>query len=153
MNAADSPDGLLATVSAARELMIKRLEGASLDSRARREMQRALEELDAMREELHGQAMLLTRENQRYAEFFDNAPDALVITDAGGRVREVNETALELLGATRDDLVSRPLAECVPGRNAMQSRPITLKENGGRGLCWLIRPQIGPDATPPRATA
>jgi PAS domain S-box-containing protein len=82
----------------------------------------------------------LAREKDRYAEFFRHAPDALVITDANGRVREVNEAALELLNAARDNVVSRPLAECVPGEIRMQSRAITLKGDGGRGLCWLIRP-------------
>lgn len=82
----------------------------------------------------------LAREKEQYAEFFRCAPDALVITDAAGRVREANKAALELLDAALDDLVSRPLAECVPAGNGMQSRPVTLKGDGGRGLCWLIRP-------------
>ena len=61
----------LASVTAVRELMSKRLEASSLDADAKREMQMALEELDVMWEEL-----------QRYAEFFEYTPDAYVITDA-----------------------------------------------------------------------
>ena len=82
----------------------------------------------------------LARETEHYADFFRYAPDALVITDAAGRVREANEAALELLNAAPQGLLSQPLAERVPAGNRMQSRPITLKGDGGRGLCWLIHP-------------
>lgn len=82
----------------------------------------------------------LAREKERYADFFRYAPDALVITDAAGRVREANQAALELLDAAPEELVSRPLTECAPPGSGMHSRPITLKGDGGRGLCWLIRP-------------
>ncbi|HYY62320.1 MAG TPA: hypothetical protein VE756_13140, partial [Burkholderiales bacterium] len=81
MNCGHSPEWLLTTVSAVRELMIKRLEAESLDDDSRREMETALEELDVMWEELQGQAALLVRENERYAEFFQYAPDAYLITD------------------------------------------------------------------------
>jgi len=96
MTAGHSPEWLLTTVSAVRELMIRRLQADSLDDESKREMQMALEELDVMWEELQGQAALLVRENERYAEFFQYAPDAYVITDAGGSVREANQAALEL---------------------------------------------------------
>ena len=55
-----APDWLLTTVTAVRELMIKRLEAAAADPEAKREMEMALEELDVMWEELQGQAALLT---------------------------------------------------------------------------------------------
>ena len=99
---------LLTTVNAVRELMIGRLAKAA-DPDAKRDVQMALEELDVMWEELQGQAELLTRENQRYAEFFDHAPDAYVVTDAGGNIREANRAACELLGASRAALSHRAL--------------------------------------------
>src|SRR5438093_1129023 len=105
-----APDWLLTTVTAVRELMIKRLEAAAADPEAKREMEMALEELDVMWEELQGQAALLTRENERYAQFFEYAPDAYLITDAGGNVREVNQAALELLKAPRDEVAGKPLS-------------------------------------------
>jgi len=113
MNSHRSPEWLTTTVSAVRELMIRRLELASLEPETRREMEMALEELDVMWEELQGQAALLVRENERYAEFFQYAPDAYLITDAGGSIREANQAALELLKAPRSELVGRPLSECV----------------------------------------
>lgn len=112
MNSGHSPEWLLTTVTAVRDLMIKRLQ-ASLDVEAKREMEMALEELDVMWEELQGQATLLLRENQRYAEFFQYAPDAYLITDVGGSIREANEAALELLKAARDDVVARALSHYI----------------------------------------
>lgn len=113
MNSSHSPEWLLTTVTAVRELMIKRLEAESLGEEAKRDMEMALEELDVMWEELQGQAQMLVRENERYAEFFEFAPDAYLITDAGGSIREANQAALELLQAARDDVVGRPLSEFI----------------------------------------
>jgi PAS domain S-box-containing protein len=110
VNGRGSPEWLLTTVNAVRDLMLKRLEGTAVDTDARREMEMALEELDVMWEELQGQAALLSRENERYAEFFQYAPDAYLITDAGGNIREANRAALELLKAAHEDLVGRPLS-------------------------------------------
>jgi PAS domain S-box-containing protein len=107
----NSPEWLFTTVTAVRELMVKRLQADSLDAEARRDMEMALEELDVMWEELQGQTQMLTRESERYAEFFQFAPDAYLITDAGGSVREANQAALELLAAARDEVVGRPLSE------------------------------------------
>jgi PAS domain S-box-containing protein len=104
---------LLTTVSAVREIMIKRLEDASLDEKSHREVELALEEIDVMWEELQAQATQLERENARYAEFFEFAPDPYVITDAGGGVREANAAAGELFGVARADMVGRPLCDFV----------------------------------------
>lgn len=96
------------------------------------EMELALGELQALREE-----------NQRYAEFFQYAPDALVVTDAAGNVLEANEAARELLEAQADSLVGRLLSRCVEDvgvlRVALEPRPSPLK-SGAAGLCWLLRP-------------
>ncbi|HUQ26026.1 MAG TPA: PAS domain-containing protein [Burkholderiales bacterium] len=105
---------LKTTVLTVRELMIKRLEAEALGSEEKRDMEMALEELDVMWEELQGQAMLLTRENARYSEFFEFAPDAYVITDAGGNIREANQAALELFRAVGETLAGRPLGSLVP---------------------------------------
>lgn len=113
MNGKNSPEWLLTTVTAVRELMIKRLEANSLNSDAKREMEMALEELDVMWEELQGQAAMLVRENERYAEFFEYAPDAYLITDAGGSIREANQAAAELLATSREDVLSRTLSEYI----------------------------------------
>jgi PAS domain S-box-containing protein len=106
-------DRLRTTIDAVREVMVKRLEGHSLDAEAERDIQMALEEMEVMWDELLGQAEALTRENERYAEFFEYAPDAYLVTDAGGNVREANESAAELLGVPKRELLDRTLSEFV----------------------------------------
>jgi len=144
VNSPGSPEWLLTTVTAVRELMVKRLEAQSLEQEARREMEMALEELDVMWEELQGQAAVLERENQRYAEFFEYAPDAYLITDAGGGVREANRAAVELLALERDELVGRPLSEHIAAddRVAFLTRSVGLILGGGaRPVSWKARLQ------------
>jgi PAS domain S-box-containing protein len=131
-----SPEWLMTTVGAVRELMVKRLEAESLEGESKREMEMALEELDVMWEELQGQAALLVRENQRYAEFFQYAPDAYLITDAGGNIREANEAALELLRAPRDAVVGRPLSEYI----AAEHRVGFLTRSVGLMLSGALKP-------------
>lgn len=144
MSDGGSPKWLLTTVTAVRELMIKRLQANSLNEDARREMEMALEELDVMREELQGQAAMLVRENERYAEFFEYAPDAYLITDAGGSVHEANQAALELLGAPRDDVLEHPLSEYIAAedRVAFLTRTVGLMlGQGPKPLGWKARLQ------------
>ena len=145
MNPGPTPDWLLTTVTAVRELMIKRLEADSLNAEAKREMEMALEELDVMWEELQGQAALLVRENERYAEFFEFAPDAYLITDAGGSVREANQAALELLQSSRDAIVGKPLSGYVAedDRVAFLARAVGLMMGAAKPLAWKAHLQPG----------
>ena len=124
---------LLTTVNAVREVMIRRLEQHSLDPESEREMQMALEELEVMWEELQGQAEVLTREHQRYSDFFEYAPDAYVITDVGASVREAGNTK-----ASSWQAQIQPAAGA-PRRCGLSVRPIPLKKSGVAGLCWRIR--------------
>lgn len=142
MKSVPSSDWLERNVAELRELMHRRLEAASLESDARREIETALKELDAMWDELHGQAALLVRENERYAAFFEHAPDAYLVTDAGGGVREANRAALELLGLERAAVVGRAVSELVSveGRARFSARAIPLTESRIGALAWLIRP-------------
>ena len=148
MSSAVSPEWLSTTVTAVRELMVKRLEANLLDTESKREIEMALEELDVMWEELQGQAALLVRENQRYSEFFEYAPDAYLITDAGGSVREANEAALELLKAPRDEVLGHPLSRYVAedDRVAFLARTVGLMLGAtARPMSWRARlkPQAG----------
>lgn len=100
-----------------------------------------------MWEELQGQASMLLRENERYAEFFEYSPDAYVITDVGGNVREANQAALELLGAPRGEVVARQLSEYIAAddRVAFLTRTVSLML-GGRPLSFQshLRRDEGP---------
>ena len=104
---------LRTTMDAVRDIMVRRLETHSLDAESEKEIQLALEELEVMWDELQGRAEMLTRENERYTEFFDYAPDAYVITDAGGNVRGLNHAAAELLGAPKEATVGMPLGDFI----------------------------------------
>lgn len=54
------------------------------------------------------------RERNRYAEIFEHAPIARLITDNFGTVREANRSAAELLAVAPGFLVGKPLAMFVP---------------------------------------
>jgi PAS domain S-box-containing protein len=109
MSRSQQAEWLHTAVGAVRELMEKRLAANPHDEELQRDVQMALEELDVMWEELEGQAERLLRESERYAEFFDYAPDAYLVTDAGGNIREANRAATELFGAAREELAGKPL--------------------------------------------
>lgn len=145
-----NPQWLSTTVQAVRELMLKRLGGDSLDEASHREVEVALEELDVMWEELQGQAALLERENARYAEFFEHAPDAYLITDPGGSVREANQAAGELFKAPRGEIVGRHLSDFIASEDRVSflTRAVGLMLGAGaaRTLAWQARvaPLQGP---------
>jgi PAS domain-containing protein len=139
----------LTTINAVRELMVQRLEKHSLDPEAEREMQMALEVIEVMWEELQGQADLLSREHRRYQEFFDFAPDAYAITDAGSNVREVNRSLTDLLRVVRADMLSKPLSRYIaePERAVFFSNMIGATHNPDpKPLSWRSRlqPTAGP---------
>jgi PAS domain S-box-containing protein len=138
-----SSQWLLTTVNAVREIMLGRLQAVSLDAESRREVEMALEELDVMWEELQGQAELLNRESQRYTDFFEHAPDAYVITDAGGNIREANGAAAELLRAGRDSLARRPLSQFLAedDRVGFLSRFVGVVGDGAGKDAWEARLQ------------
>jgi len=140
MTPARSSEWLLTTVSAVRELMVKRLEADSLNPDAKREMEIALEELDVMWEELQGQAALLERENERYAEFFEYSPDAYLVTDVGGNMREANQAALELLASHREGIIGQPLSHYIADEDRVSFLTRTVSPMlGGKSLAWQAR--------------
>jgi PAS domain S-box-containing protein len=137
------------TVDAVRELMEKRLAANPEDAELKRDVEMALEELDVMWEELEGQAERLGRESERYAEFFDYAPDAYLVTDVGGNIREAHQAATELLRCPRAELVGRPLGGFVPAeeRVSFLSHFVgALSAEGAQPATWQarIQPAEGP---------
>lgn len=88
------------------------LVAASLD-----EIQSMLEELQSAQDALldrNAQLAAARRaaeaERQRYRDLFEHAPDGYVVTDVGGRIREVNRAAARLLNATPESLRGQDLA-------------------------------------------
>jgi PAS domain S-box-containing protein len=87
------------------------------------ELTTALEELRVADEELQQQndALLQTRqdlenERQRYHDLFEYAPDAYLVTDMYGIIREVNRAAETMLNIKSKFLVHKPLTVYVPPR-------------------------------------
>lgn len=115
------PDSLVETLATLRR---------AGDTDVAREIDLALEEVAA-----------LAREVERYAQVFEYLPDAYVVTDAAGSIREANRAALELLGRNRDGIVGCPLAGLpMPAGLTCVVRPLALKDGQAGGLCWRLRP-------------
>ena len=73
------------------------------------ELNVADEELRQQNEELARSRDDLQRERQKYFELFDFAPDAYLVTDAQGTIREANVAASHLLGVPAQFLIGKPL--------------------------------------------
>ena len=74
------------------------------------ELEVALEEIQALWDELGAQADRLAHERERHAALFERAPFACLVTDVHGIVREANLAALALLEVPADYLAGKPLA-------------------------------------------
>ncbi|MGH7527537.1 MAG: PAS domain-containing protein, partial [Gemmatimonadales bacterium] len=91
-----------------------------LAATALREVALAIEELRVAEEELRQQNQQLIAaqldielERQRYRELFDLAPDAYLVTDVAGVVREANQSATKLLRIEPHFLIGKSLAAFV----------------------------------------
>ncbi len=74
------------------------------------ELQATEEELRHQNQELASTRVSLEAERQRYRDLFEFAPDAYLVTDAAGTIREANRTAAYLLGVEQRFLTGKPLA-------------------------------------------
>jgi two-component system, cell cycle sensor histidine kinase and response regulator CckA len=74
----------------------------------------------------------LRRSEERFRTLFECAGDAIFISDVAGRFVEVNQTACERLGYSRDELLRLSVADIsLPGTSpAIDSRIATIQENG-----------------------
>jgi PAS domain S-box-containing protein len=138
------------------------------------ELSRALEKLHASEEEMRAQHNLLAdsqaeleAQRERYYALFDLAPDAYMVTDELGVVREVNRAAEELFGFEAGEWRGKSLISCVEVEDrptfmarlqalrrgdAMVAYDLHLMPRGGakfqvsasvsrwsQGLLWLLR--------------
>jgi PAS domain S-box-containing protein len=103
---------LFSSVKTVRELLQRKLSDGA--GSARGELEASLQEIEALWEELRSQSQELASERQRYSEFFEYAPDAYLITDGHGAIREANRAAAELLQIAARELQGKPLALFVP---------------------------------------
>ncbi|MFB2968946.1 PAS domain S-box protein [Aerosakkonema sp. BLCC-F183] len=72
-------------------------------------LQIAAEELYQQNEELIEVRSQVEVERQRYMDLFEFAPDAYIVTDAQGKIREANRAACSLLNLTQKFLIGKPL--------------------------------------------
>jgi PAS domain S-box-containing protein len=145
VSGAKPAEWLSTTAGAVRELIAEQLAAGALDNEARRAMEMALKDLDIIWEQLEGQTAQLVIEKERYAEFFEFAPEACLITDVGGSVREANLAALELLGATREDLIGGTLREHLADDDRIGFLARTATLTGPLPICWqaVLRHRTG----------
>jgi PAS domain S-box-containing protein len=67
------------------------------------------EELRQQNEELVAARAAVEAERQRYADLFEFAPDAYLVTDIEGTIQEANRAASKLLDVSQQFLVGKPL--------------------------------------------
>lgn len=126
-------------------------------------MQAELIKLELLWRRLQAQVDHLARRRQRYAELFEFAPAACMVTDLGGVIREVNQATAHLLGRRGDLLGGKPLIALIARgrqreflehlRKGDTSWHSALRTPGGTlqagfavrrapsALCWTIRRQ------------
>jgi PAS domain S-box-containing protein len=73
----------------------------------------AIEELYQQNEELSQIRNLAETEHQRYKELFESAPDAYLVTDNLGIIREANRAAAHMLNSSQHYLVGKPIVNYV----------------------------------------
>ena len=102
------------------------------------ELQVSEEELRAQNESLAAAQLQLEEEHQHYLDLFHFAPDAYLVTDAGGVVREANRAAGALLGMRDPSLVGKPLAVFVAPRCMRDFRTRLARLGEGRVEEWEL---------------
>ena len=78
-----------------------------------------MDDLKTMWLELRAHVEQLAGERQQYVDFFDQSTEAYVVTDALGKISEVNGAAVDLLQRRKHHLRGKPLAVLV----ALERRP------------------------------
>ena len=78
------------------------------------ELHAAMDQIEMLWRELQTQAEALAAERQRYSSFFEYAPDAYLVTEAHGEMREANRAARELLGLPQEALDGTSLVSFIP---------------------------------------
>lgn len=93
------------------------------------ELHAAIEEIQTLWEELQGQSDVLAGERQRYADFFEYAPDGYVVTEPHGEIREANRAARELLGLQPGTMDGKSIVSFIAesDRPAFRGKLITVR--------------------------
>jgi PAS domain S-box-containing protein len=105
--------GLDAELRALRESVEEKLRRQNADGLPKADqpesLHRALEELRVEWETVQDQSERLVNERQHYADLFKLAPDAYLVTDSSGNIKEANVAAQKLLRLSAPHLGGKPL--------------------------------------------
>jgi PAS domain S-box-containing protein len=115
----------------------------------------SLEELHAMldtvmqqQHDLEESHARLEAERARYRDLFDFAPDAYLVTDASGRIREANQAASALLHMPQELLLRRLLLGFVAPDDQSRFIDVLLRLNAGEHIEeWNLRVQQRSDGS------
>jgi PAS domain S-box-containing protein len=126
---------LFSSVRSVRELLERKAKEAGSDGKD--ELEAGLQEIETLWQELRTRADELASERQRYTEFFEYAPDAYLVTDEHGSVRETNRAAAELLGVPARALAGKPLLVYVaePERHDFRVQLTRVSAQPDQGVC------------------
>jgi two-component system, cell cycle sensor histidine kinase and response regulator CckA len=96
-------------------------------------------EIEMQNEELRRTQHELEASRERYFQLYDLAPVAYLTIGEGGRILEVNLTAVSLLGQDRSDLVGRPFTRFIQpeSQDTFYRHRKTLVETGSTQTCEL----------------
>jgi PAS domain S-box-containing protein len=106
----------------------------------------AQEEIRQRSEELLEPRQQTANEKERYRDLFDFAPDAYIVTDEQGVVREANRATRRLLDVPRTNLIGKSLSAFVPAkeRRAFRQEVHSLARTGGTDeQQWITQLQTG----------
>ncbi|HAX78910.1 MAG TPA: transcriptional regulator [Cyanobacteria bacterium UBA11372] len=106
------------------------------------ELQVAVEELCQQNEELAVVQLELQAERQRYQDLFELAPEAYLVTDAAGKIREANRAAALLLNISEQHLIGKPLVVFVASEERWNFRnELNRQQTNSRIQDWKVRLQ------------
>ena len=113
------------------------------------ELRVAEEELRRKNEQLAAAFDAIEAEGRRYRDLFDYAPDAYLVTDPLGIIREANHAAAVLLGVEQRFLVGKPLAVFVPEEGRPAFRAELARPAGARPIAQVRDCAFAPGASNP----
>jgi PAS domain S-box-containing protein len=111
------------------------------------ELRVAEEELRQRNEELAAAHRALDLERRRYQELFEFAPDAYLVTDPNGIVRQANQSASNLLRVAPKFLAGKALAAYIAPENRSEFRALLRdmgSRTGSRTVGFKLQPREGP---------
>ena len=102
---------------------------------------RDMSDLKAVWLDLRAHVDQLAGERQQYLDFFEQSPEAYLVTDAQGTIAEANGAAVDILQRRKQHLRGKPFAVFVAAESrnevTLTARLIDRPEGVG-GICWRL---------------